>query len=355
MGFFRPSGVLSSLRVGPMLTRIFFYSMSRLLSRVYKGLACIVLQPNLRQKNPETKPDSCEMSRSRVRSVLCTINNIESNELEFPSYVKSAVWQRERGASGTEHLQLCMQFKNQIDFHKIKQFLPTAHIEPCKDYRKAYNYCRKSDSRIDGPWYYGELVASERKSKLDEFIQSLEENPNLSKLGVLKSHPEVSARHPQFCKEFISEVKSDARSKLEELDEAQPWQIELVKLVQSEPDRRTVHWYWSEAGGTGKTKTATYLQDCFNAFVIDIGKTSDVAYSYDFEKIVIFDLPRVMKDELFDHVYYLCEKFKDGRLFSPKYESKIKKFNPPHVIVFCNREPEYCKMSSDRWHVECID
>ena len=45
------------------------------------------------------------------------------------------------------------------------------------------------------------------------------------------------------------------------------------------------------------------------------------------------------------------ESIKNGRVFSAKYESKMKVFDPPHVICFANFEPKREAMSADRWAI----
>ena len=96
-----------------------------------------------------------------------------------------------------------------------------------------------------------------------------------------------------------------------------------------------------------------YLQTHHNAFIVSGGKVADIAHVYNEEPIVIFDLPRTMADHC-DHIYSMIEKFKDGCIFSVKYESRTKVFDVPHVIVFANFEPDLSKLSNDRCQVSSI-
>ena len=95
---------------------------------------------------------------SRSRSYFLTINNPESNELPQDSLEKYAVWQREKGENGTEHLQAVVHFSNAVSFSKVKKLYPTAHIEVCKDLNSSIEYCQKDDTRIDGPWERGDTL-----------------------------------------------------------------------------------------------------------------------------------------------------------------------------------------------------
>jgi hypothetical protein len=81
-----------------------------------------------------------------------------------------------------------------------------------------------------------------------------------------------------------------------------------------------------------------YLQTHHNAFIVSGGKVADIAHAYDEQPIVVFELPRTMADHC-DHVYSMIEKFKDGCIFSGKYESRTKVFDAPHVVVFANLCP----------------
>jgi len=78
------------------------------------------------------------------------------------------------------------------------------------------------------------------------------------------------------------------------------------------------------------------------------GKHADVAHAYAYEPIVVFDFAREQEERV---SYQQIEKFKDGFVFSPKYESRCKKFPSAKVIVMSNFYPDKSKLSSDRWDV----
>jgi hypothetical protein len=79
----------------------------------------------------------------------------------------------------------------------------------------------------------------------------------------------------------------------------------------------------------------------------------DIAHAYNNETTVIIDLSRTQADKI-DHIYSLMESFKNGRIFSPKYESISKTFKPCHVIVFANVIPDHANLSQDRWLVKTL-
>ncbi len=116
---------------------------------------------------------------------------------------------------------------------------------------------------------------------------------------------------------------------------------------------RKIHWFWEAKGGWGKSILAKYMVDQMGAIVIG-GASKDclhviaevVTKTGDCPRMVIFDVPRTNNG----HVsYQAIEAVKNGMFCSGKYESKMVRFNSPHVLVFANQEPEREKLSADRW------
>ena len=131
------------------------------------------------------------------------------------------------------------------------------------------------------------------------------------------------------------------------------WQAELINYLNAPVHPRQVLWYVDEAGNQGKSWMASYLSSTKNAFVVTNGKIADIAHAYNIETTVIFDLSGTQVDKI-DHIYALMEAFKNGHIFSPKYESVVKTFSPCHVVAFANFIPDHSKLSQDRWLVKTL-
>lgn len=135
------------------------------------------------------------------------------------------------------------------------------------------------------------------------------------------------------------------------------WTDEILTILETEPNRRSVIWVWSSQGCTGKSTFCEYLITTKNAVFLSKGKYSDIIniiYKTDMsdKKIVCFDLPRNNGNKI---SYDAIESIKNGLICNTKFETGYKRFKPPHVIIFSNAEPEYDKLSEDRWIVKNID
>lgn len=133
-----------------------------------------------------------------------------------------------------------------------------------------------------------------------------------------------------------------------------PWQSALVDIVKEPPCPRKVYWFYDFTGNTGKSFMGKYLMAWHDATIFTNGKLADMAYAYALSPIVVIDLARTQCDKL-DHMYQFIENLKNGILFSPKYDSGVKVFKAPHVIIFANFEPDRTKLSEDRWFVKKLD
>ncbi len=136
------------------------------------------------------------------------------------------------------------------------------------------------------------------------------------------------------------------------------WQEEILEMVRGPADDRKVYWYWSATGNVGKSVLCKHMvlkedaicvggafRDAYYAIMQRVAKGRSVA-------IVLFSLSRSQGNKV---SYIAIEGIKDGMFFSPKYESGMCVYNPPHVLVFANCAPDMSMLSADRWSVKCLD
>jgi len=244
---------------------------------------------------PKTQVSACKM--------WCfTLNNYNENDIEkivlvFKGVCKLFIIGKEVGESGTPHLQGYCEFIKRIRPLSLK-LTEKIHWEKCKGNREQnVDYCSKENVLIK----YG----------------------------------------------FPEEVKV--------IDNLKPWQSDVVKIIEEEPDDRTIHWYFDGKGGIGKSALVKLLCVKYDAIICS-GKSADMKYLmvkyYEkndrYPKIVIFDVPRSKCGFI---NYSGLEEIKNGCFCSTKYECGMVVMDSPHVLVFANEPPDYDKLSMDRWKV----
>lgn len=87
-----------------------------------------------------------------------TLNN-PTRALELSQFIGGTFlcYQKEAGANGTPHFQGMVCFTSKKSLRTMKNYVPGAHLEPMRGtFDQAYAYCRKLESRIEGPWEFGE-------------------------------------------------------------------------------------------------------------------------------------------------------------------------------------------------------
>lgn len=216
--------------------------------------------------------------------------------------------QEERGKEGTLHIQGYLEFKNQMKRQNLfKQLGQEFYAVAPQNKHAAKQYCQKAETSCGQQW----------------------------------------------IKEPEKPVKKEVKDKFDYSIAAQ-WQLDIIELVQQEPDDRKIYWYWENEGQCGKSRLAKHLHMKFNAFVTG-GKCADVmcglAQRKEPPEIVVWDMPRSVEQSI---SYHAIEQIKNGLVYSTKYESCTICFNEPHVIIFANTPPDLSKLSRDRWVVHEI-
>lgn len=235
-----------------------------------------------------------------------TLNNYKIDQIEqieqlLKHECKWYVFQEEKGEEGTPHLQGTINLKNKQRLSQIKHINQNIHWEPTKCVKASIEYCTKYKTRNGRIYSYGIDIPDEI-----------------------------------------------------EIIEPYGWQLEVMDIINSKPDNRTIHWFWEPAGNVGKTQLCKYLCIKHDALMVS-GKSNDMYHMLTNNKnklkLIIVDVPRSIQDYL---NYGAIEQIKNGLVFSGKYESCQLIFNCPHVIVFANERPDMSKMSYDRWNIREI-
>lgn len=139
--------------------------------------------------NQEKRTTTTNSRGPRVRFWCFTENDEQQIQLfrgrfegraEWDGNITYCVAQLEKGKeSGHTHLQGYVELKKHCFLSQVKSKIsPTAHWEIRRGTRdEARIYCRKDDTRIDGPWEYGEWIEGERgqgkRSDLDSVVERI--------------------------------------------------------------------------------------------------------------------------------------------------------------------------------------
>ncbi len=271
--------------------------------------------------------------------------------------------------SKTTHLQVYCELKTRRTMLSIKKFLTISEIHIDKrngNQKQACRYTYKGETPWDifknsreeyGINYkgesYGELKKQGERTSLKEFYEGIKQG--LSKEEMYEEHTGPMIKYQRAYIDVSKMFKQNAVKKILDIKNSEltlmDWQqyIEQRLLIQSD---RQILWIKDDKGNRGKTILANYIEWKYDAFVTTNGKVRDIAYAYNYQSIVIFDLPRTNEEYV---NYQVIENFKDGRLFSSKYESVVKRFLPCKVLVLANFEPSDFKLSKDRFDVIDLD
>lgn len=263
---------------------------------------------------------------------------------------------REVAASGTPHLQGFVIFANGKSLNVTKRLIgDRAHLEITRGTsQQAADYCKK-----DGDYdEYGTIPQTQGKrsdlEKLVEWSDDFErdngrppESPD-----VAQAQPAAYVKYPRFTRMC---AKRSQRNLFPPLENLYLWQSDLMQVFDDAADEREVIFVVDHEGGKGKTSLIRHILSTFEerVTVLTNGKASDLSYTVKpSSDIFLFNIPRGGMEFL---SYHLIEGLKDRIVFSQKYTSEMKYLlKTPHVIVFCNEQPDRSKMTADRYVVREI-
>lgn len=286
-----------------------------------------------------------------------TVNNWTAHDEETLREVAEAseylvYGYEEAPETGTKHLQGYVAFKTRHRFAAVRRIMPQGtHIEMRRGTAaEAADYCKKEGVFQEFGVLPNDTCVTEIdrfKAWVTHFYDEHKRVPGDQELAVEWSS--LWLRQRRNCLDLARMLCPPP--KLQE-GALRVWQSEVNEILQLDPDDRTILFIVDEEGGKGKTWFQRwYLSEHpEDAQILSVGKRDDVAHAIDPQKSVfMFNIPRNGM-EFFN--YALVEMIKDRLVFSPKYESRMKVLDKnPHVLVFCNEEPDLTKMTEDRYHI----
>lgn len=290
----------------------------------------------------------------RSRNFCVTHNNY--TELSVPRYkqlyeeniIRYAIFGEEVGEKGTPHLQGYIQLEKPKTITAFQKVLKAKGIRTSiriarGDYLSNHNYCSKDQKVTE----FGEPKKQGQRTDIEDLYKDIKAGKNDYYLQ--ENHTKTYAKYYKAVDRMRNNIRQqEAVSSLKKEYETvkfRLWQEDLLKSLKNQTDRQ-VDWVVDTQGNKGKTFLAKYLMCEKEAFYVQGGKTQDIAYAYNYEKIVVFDFTRSQQEFV---NYSVIESFKNGIIFSPKYESITKKFESCKVLCLSNWAPDLSKLSMDRW------
>jgi len=286
---------------------------------------------------------------SSLKRVCITYNNYTQEIFDkYAAYAEKncvfAVFGKETAPdTGTPHIQGFINLRTPRKFSTLQKAFEGAHIEKARTPDQSnLAYCTKQDKTA---FVYGEPQSQGKRNDLDELAECLAAiRKGTAKFQLMDQFPTTYSKHQRFIENYIQEYANNSLKK-EHIDQFRPWQQSLINTLQQPADDRHIIWVYDPEGGIGKTRLSRWLVDHMDAFYTNGGRSIDITYSYNHQPIVIFDFVRESQEFI---SYSTIEQLKNGILSSNKYQSCLKRFKSPHVVVFANFEPAYGKFSKDR-------
>lgn len=225
----------------------------------------------------------------------------------------------------------------------------TPHIEACRG-SQADNikYVSKSDTGVDGTFVrLGSPMDEEEKVDVwKQLAADITSGKYATFRALVAAEPALVGRYTKGVQTLWAELRPGYKFDLLEMyGGILPWQAEVIALLTGPVDPRAVIWLTDTVGNVGKSKLILHMAGQHGFLSLKNGKNVDLSHVWNGEHVT-FDFSRAESECI---NYGEMESIKNGSVFSPKYDSCVKTYPQPHVLVCSNFEPDYEKFSDDRW------
>jgi len=269
--------------------------------------------------------------------------------------------------TGRFHIQGFVLFSTNKRFNAVKTMLrelspemQPPHVETMSgNVEDNERYCSKDESRVPGtePRMWGERPEGQGKRndlhRAAEILKSTVGDERKRMRAVADEVPSVVLKYPRGLQMLASLYEpAPSSTGLPSVEQLYDWQANVLSKLALQPDNRKIIWVADPDGCNGKSTLVNIClrRDYVDQCILLDGRVADMAYAYNGQRIVFFDITRTQADNL-DHLYSFAEKLKNGVLFSSKFDSKPKIFDPPHVVFLSNSLPDMSKWTHDRYDI----
>ena len=257
-----------------------------------------------------------------------TINNPSAQDtnklVSLRQHSSYLVYQKEQGADETPHYQGYVEFTNRKKGTTVKNLISQrCHLEVARGTPKqASEYCKKEQSRIEGPWEYGNLTEITQGTRTDLIAikEAIDQGKSLTK--VAEDHFSDFVRYEKGFRTYINMTDSPREVK-----------TEVVVLT--------------GFTGSGKSYLANYGFP--TPYVVPEATSSQFFDGYDpreNQTVILDDFNGNIK-------FHTMLKLMDAYPYRVNTKGGMVNWKPKYLVITSNKEPDqwYLKKSldSDLW------
>lgn len=283
---------------------------------------------------------STEKVNTRLRNLCFTApaDNFDVKILETygDHDIKYVVCGKETGKNGYLHYQGYVEFTKKKSFKQCKELLGLqTHIESRRGTAKqASDYCKKDGEFVE----YGDISRQGARTDLKVLCDEIRSGETTME-DILRDDPYTYHQYHNTLDLIKQRYTSPLPTKL--------WQLKLKGILDDHPKPRRIIWIKGDFG-CGKSEMSRYIIDEMNGICLP-KEEKEAAYIYKGQRIAFWDLPGETNN--CDIPYGFMEKLNDGFFVSTKFHAVMRRFDPPHVVVFSNQRPHAPLMDTKRFHV----
>lgn len=288
--------------------------------------------------------------------------HLKIEQLTFLKKLNTHKMFHEVGKTGYKHTHLVVCFAKKFESRNVKCFdVDGIHpnIKPIKTkvhWERAANYDEASKKKeIEKLAIVSDTLTGNEYEWLGNYRNLIQAHNKWS--GVINDDylTKIVQKYPHWARDCFENKPNQYKFNLvEEYGSLLKWQEEVMQRLECQ-NKRKVTWIYDKDGGNGKSELSDHLEDQKDAYIVESGNYKDIAYLWELQETIVFDLVRSSEDFT---PYRAIEAFLKGRITSTKYKPVRKRLSHNrgcNIIVFANYLPDKQKLSLDRWDIGHLD